>query len=77
MFLSTQRSAFDVDSYSPCARLRRAASRYTSSSVRMPMTVVFGWDAPPVRSKSRVRTEPKRYFADPSSFAMADGRASK
>lgn len=42
----------------------------------MPMTVVFGWDAP-VRSKSRVRTKPKRYFADPLSLAMADGRASK
>lgn len=26
---------------------------------------LFGWDAP-VRSKSRVRTKPKRYFADPS-----------
>ena len=37
---------------------------------------LFGWDAP-VRSRSRVRTEPKRYFADPSSFAMADGRASR
>lgn len=26
---------------------------------------LYGWDAP-VRSKSRVRTKPKRYFADPS-----------
>ena len=26
---------------------------------------LFGWDAP-VRSRSRVRTKPKRYFADPS-----------
>lgn len=33
---------------------------------------LFGWDAP-VRSKSRVRSKPKRYFADPSIPAVLLG----
>ena len=35
-----------------------------------------GWDAP-VRSKSRLRTKPKRYFADPSIPAAALGMDSE
>ena len=33
---------------------------------------LHGWDAP-VRAKSRLRTKPKRYFADPSIPAAALG----
>ena len=42
------------------------ASRYVSELVRLYVVEeVPGWDAP-IRSKSRLRVRPKRYFADPS-----------
>ena len=43
----------------------KIASHITTLKELYVLECVSGWDAP-VRSKSRVRTKPKYYFADPS-----------
>ena len=44
---------------------KRAAEHIAALEALYVVESVAGWDAP-IRSKSRLRTKPKRYFADPS-----------
>ncbi|NHM15896.1 DUF4143 domain-containing protein [Eggerthellaceae bacterium zg-887] len=61
-----QTVASDAFGGEPSEAEKNAVSRYISAFESLYLVQpVSGWDAP-IRSKSRLRTKPKRYFADPS-----------
>lgn len=56
----------DVFSEKPTDYMNSVVSKYIAAFERLYLTCpVSGWDAP-IRSKSRLRVKPKRYFSDPS-----------
>lgn len=58
--------AEDVFSEKPTDYMKNAVSEYIAAFERLYlMSPVRGWDVP-IRSKSRLRVKPKRYFSDPS-----------
>lgn len=58
------RDAFGEE-LSPSTRSAKAAEYIAALEGLYMIEPISGWDAP-IRSKSRLRTKPKRYFADPS-----------
>ncbi|WP_165055107.1 MULTISPECIES: ATP-binding protein [unclassified Adlercreutzia] len=58
--------AEDVFSERPTDAMKNAVSEYITAFERLYLIrPIRGWDAP-IRSKSRLRVKPKRYFSDPS-----------
>lgn len=58
--------AADAFADNPTESMANTVAKYIAALQRLYLLVsVYGWDAP-IRSKSRLRTKPKRYFADPS-----------
>ena len=53
------------DDPAPSTAARKAADHIAALEALYVVEPVRGWDAP-IRSRSRLRTKPKRYFADPS-----------
>lgn len=65
--------ARDVYEESVTDSMKNTVSRYIDAFERFYLLdIIPGWDAP-IKSKSRVRTKPKRYFADPSMSASLLG----
>ena len=72
-----QTIADDVSQNEARAQTRHTVSRYIDLLEELYfLEELPGWDAP-VRARSRVRTKPKRYFADPSIAAALLGAGSK
>lgn len=63
--LSTVAEDAQLAASNPKMGAERASAHIAALESLYVVEVLTGWDAP-IRSKSRLRTKPKRYFADPS-----------